>query len=83
MQSSPLAVQYSTANVGIVGLAGDLIQVDLAASVEIVEITNVDYETNTLTLASAISWEDGACATYPYNGVAPDMGVLESGGSPP
>src|SRR5262249_32684534 len=45
-----------------------------------VTIQRIDYGTNTITLAQPQSWASGAGVSLPYNGNAPDMGALESGG---
>jgi Ca2+-binding RTX toxin-like protein len=63
---------YFSDGFGIV--EGDRVQIDASAPVE---VTNVNYETNTLTLASARSWFDGAQVNLPFQGDAPDIGAFE------
>lgn len=58
----------------IEGLAGDTIRV----GANTVVITDVDYDTEIITMDSSISWSDGDSVTYPYNGAAPDMGAIET-----
>lgn len=66
------------ADAGISISSGDNVKVGANAPVEVL---SVDYGTNTLTLASAISWSGGqANVSLPYNGSAPDIGARESGG---
>jgi hypothetical protein len=60
---------------GISGEAGDLIQIEGQATV--VRIVEIDYETDTLTLASSISWRRGDGVHLAYAGEAPDMGAFE------
>lgn len=57
---------------------GDFVQV---GSNNPVEVTNIDYSTNTLTLASSISWNDNDWVSLPYEGSAPDIGAYEFGGT--
>jgi len=44
-----------------------------------VTVTDVNYDTDTLTITPAISWSDGEGVHFPYNGAAPDMGAREYG----
>jgi hypothetical protein len=46
-----------------------------------VTVTNVNYDTNTLTVTPSISWSNNAPVSLTYNGNAPDIGAFESGGS--
>jgi hypothetical protein len=55
-------------------LAGDMIQV---GSNSPVQITAVNYETNTITVAQSISWSNGQGVSLPYSGARPDMGAHE------
>jgi hypothetical protein len=61
---------------------GDLIQV---GSNDAVRISEIDYDRNTITLTSSISWNDGDPVDLPYNGAKPDIGAYEyqSGTSDP
>jgi hypothetical protein len=52
----------------------DMVQV---GSNDPVSITSVDYDTNTLTVASAISFSADDPVSLPYEGSAPDMGAFE------
>jgi hypothetical protein len=56
-------------------VAGDMIQ--LQGHTTAVMITDVDHSTNTLTLASALSWDAGTGVGPPYFGTSPDQGVHE------
>ena len=71
-------------------VSGDWVRVGSSATAQ---ITSIDYSSNTLTLASSISWSSGA-GVYLYkdsrgnvvlNGTNPDVGALPSGtsGAPP
>jgi len=42
-----------------------------------VEILSINNQTNTITLASAVSWEVGEDVTLDYYGTAPDIGAFE------
>jgi hypothetical protein len=55
-------------------VAGDTIQIGTGTFT----ITNVDTTTNTLTLSSNITCDAGTNVSFAYNGVAPDMGAIES-----
>ena len=44
-----------------------------------VTITGIDYDSNTITLASPITWNRGDGVSLPYNGSAPDIGAHETG----
>jgi PKD repeat protein len=48
-----------------------------------VRITNVNYGTNTLTVATPISFSADDPVSLPYEGSAPDMGAFEYGAAPP
>jgi hypothetical protein len=54
---------------------GDLIQFEDQA--ESVQVTRIDYTTNTLTLNSAMSWNSGDGVALKYSGTSPDMGAFE------
>jgi hypothetical protein len=56
----------------------DSIVVGNSAPVKIVAINDA---TNTITLASAVTWAVNAPVTLPFSGNAPDMGALEYGSS--
>ncbi len=55
-------------------VAGDLIQIGDQAGVQ---ITQVDYATNTITLAESRQWSEGDGVSLPFNGDAPDVGAFE------
>lgn len=56
-------------------IEGDLIQVGSNYPVRIIL---VDYATNTITVNTNISWNEGDGVSYPYLGLAPDIGANES-----
>ncbi len=65
---------------------GDVIQ--LEGQEELIRIARVDYNTNTITVGSSITWTQGLGVALPYNGNKPDMGAYEymsasSGGQTP
>jgi hypothetical protein len=45
---------------------------------QVVTIKSINYATNTLILASPISWNRGDAVNLPYSGTAPDIGAYES-----
>ncbi|MCJ7750908.1 MAG: right-handed parallel beta-helix repeat-containing protein, partial [Armatimonadetes bacterium] len=49
---------------------------------ERVKVTAVDYEANSMTLDRSISWDRGDSVTLDYAGDGPDLGAVESDGSP-
>ncbi len=61
---------------GIAG-EGDVIQI---GSESPVLITSINYATDTITLAAARTWSNGANVSFPYNGNAPDIGAFEFAG---
>jgi len=56
---------------------GDLIQ--LQGQPTRGRIVSVDYDGNTLTLDTALTWEDGQGVSLAYEGKAPDIGAYEHG----
>lgn len=54
-------------------------QVQLQGSQQRVRITNINYDTKTLTVDTGIAWTQGQGIAMPYAGSAPDMGAFESG----
>jgi hypothetical protein len=44
-----------------------------------VRIIAIDDRTNTITLASPVTWTAGVAVTLPYKGAAPDIGAFEAG----
>lgn len=58
---------------GIEGEVGDLIQ--LAGQTNTARILQINYEYRTLTLARALTWQDGQGVSLPYAGTAPDIGL--------
>jgi len=56
---------------------GDQIQV---GSNPLVRVTAVNEGTHTLTVDTVITWNNGDPVNYPYNGLSPDVGAVESGG---
>ncbi|MGE0824616.1 MAG: right-handed parallel beta-helix repeat-containing protein [Candidatus Binatia bacterium] len=61
---------------GLAHEQGDAIQ--LQGEAKTVRITKIDYDTNTLTLATPVTWTVGQGVTLPYVGRAPDIGAFES-----
>jgi hypothetical protein len=57
-------------------IEGDLIQ--LEGETQKVRITYVDYDNNTITVDSNISWNQGQGVSLAYEGSAPDIGAYES-----
>ena len=55
-------------------IPGDLVVV---GSNSPVRITNVNYDTNTITLESGISWNNNDPVSYQYSGNRPDIGAYE------
>ncbi|MFA5095411.1 MAG: Ig-like domain-containing protein [Candidatus Paceibacterota bacterium] len=64
---------YFTDGFGIA--EGDLIKVGNDSSLR---ITNVNYDSNTITLNQSIQWTDGEGVSFLYNGTSPDIGAYES-----
>ena len=62
-------------------IEGDLIQ--LQGQAQTARITNVNYDTNTLTVNRALTWTSGLGVSLAYSGSAPDIGAYEYGGSTP
>ena len=62
---------------------GDLIQ--LEGETATARITNVNYNTNTLTVDKSLTWSNGQGVSFPYSGSKPDIGAYEydSGYIPP
>lgn len=48
-----------------------------------VQVTAVDYDTNTLTIDQSISWSSGEAVNLVYYGNGPDIGAFESGSPSP
>jgi parallel beta-helix repeat protein len=65
---------------GIEGEVGDVIQ--LQGQTQTARITAINYTTNTLTLATPLTWTSGLGVALSYHGSAPDIGAYEyvSGG---
>ncbi len=62
---------------GIPGENGDIIQFE--GSQDTVDIVAVNYQSNTLTLGTAIAWTDSQGIHLKYSGSAPDPGAFEKG----
>ncbi|HEY3246169.1 MAG TPA: hypothetical protein VGM03_22730, partial [Phycisphaerae bacterium] len=58
-------------------LDGDVIQ--LQGQVQTARIVSVNYATNTLTLATPLTWISGQNVSLAYQGAAPDIGAAEFG----
>ena len=54
---------------------GDLIQ--LEGQKAVARIASIDYDTNTLTLETPLTWEPGTGVAQPYAGARPDPGAFE------
>jgi len=54
---------------------------EIQIGAERVMIVSVDYSTNVVTIDRSISWAAGAPVSLPWNGSAPDIGMVESSGS--
>ncbi len=67
-------VLYFYDSYGIDGEKGDLIQLEGGGSARIISI---DYDTNTLTLDSSLTWDAGEGVSLDYSGNAPDIGAYE------
>lgn len=65
--------RYFSDGMGVVD--GDQIQV---GTNQIASVLNVNYQTNAITVDRSITWDAGEGVSYPYQGVAVDMGALES-----
>jgi hypothetical protein len=61
---------------GIPGELGDVIQIEGGSSTA--RIASIDYESNVLTLVSALAWIEGDGVHLKFEGVAPDVGAFES-----
>jgi len=55
-------------------VAGDLI---IVGSNSPVRVTNVDYDTNTITVNSSVSWNNGDGVSYSHSSSKPDIGAYE------
>jgi PKD repeat protein len=62
---------------GIPGVVGDQIQI-LGTSRK-AQITNVNYDTNTITVDVALTWTQGQGIVLAYVGSSPDLGAFEYG----
>jgi hypothetical protein len=58
-------------------LQGDLIQ--LEGQIQRARITNINYDTNTITVDTTLSWSSGIGVSLAYEGLKPDMGAFEYG----
>jgi len=61
-------------------IEGDLIQ--LEGQTDRAKITKVDYDNNTLTLNTTLTWYSGQGVSLAYNGSAPDIGAFEYASAP-
>ncbi len=59
----------------IPGEVGDVVQLD--GQTAQARITRIDYNTNTLTLDTPLTWNDGVGVALSYLGNAPDLGAFE------
>ena len=60
---------------GIPGVEGD--QIQILGTSQKARITNVNYDTNTITVATTLSWIKGQGIVLAYLGAAPDLGAFE------
>jgi hypothetical protein len=58
-------------------IQGDLIQ--LEGQTQTARITNINYNTNTITVDTSLSWTSGQGLSLAYKGSKPDMGAFEFG----
>jgi parallel beta-helix repeat protein len=56
---------------------GDWMQINS----DVVQVMDVNYVDNIITIDRNISWSQGDSVSYPYAGTAPDMGAFEYGGA--
>jgi hypothetical protein len=70
-EMSVLDARYFTDGMGLI--EGDLIMVGASTA----RITDIDYNSNTLTIDQSLSWNQGDGVSYAYRGNAPDIGVFE------
>ncbi len=66
---------YFSDGFGISDKAGDQIMIGS----DVVTITKVDYETNTISFFPSIGWVKGEGVNYLFSGAAPDIGAYEYG----
>jgi hypothetical protein len=71
-------VKYFYDGYDIIGEAGDLIQLEGQTTTS--RITDINYETNTLTLSNSLTWTSGQGVSLAYSGSKPDIGAYESSG---
>jgi parallel beta-helix repeat protein len=64
--------RYFTDGMGLTD--GDLIKV---GSNDLAKVVSVNYGTNTIKVDNSISWDNGDPVSYPYSGMAPDIGAFE------
>ena len=64
---------------GIAGVNGDDVQI--VGTTQKARITNVNYQTNTITVDTTLSWTQGQGLALAYAGSAPDVGAFEFGTS--
>lgn len=62
---------------GIYGEVGDTIAV--GSQQQLARVLQVDRKNNTLTLDTAVTWQDGDPVSLPWSGSAPDIGAYEHG----
>ncbi len=60
-------------------IEGDLIQ--LQGQTQTARITNVDYNSKTITVNTDLNWTSGTGVSLAYNGNRPDIGAFEYGGT--
>lgn len=64
---------YFSDGFGISDRSGDQIMIGS----DVVTITKIDYDTNTISFSPSISWVKGEGVDYLFSGTAPDMGAYE------
>ena len=60
---------------------GDLVQFE--GQTQTARVTQVNYNTNTITVDKSLTWTSGQGISLPYSGSSPDIGAFEYGGTPP
>jgi hypothetical protein len=75
MQDISLSLGRNNTEIPTATIAGDTI--NLVGQTQRVQITNINYATNTITVNSPLSWTQGQGVGLSYEGSAPDKGAYE------
>jgi len=68
-------ISYFYDGFNIPGEKGDLVQIEGRNATAI--ISAINYQTQTLTLETALTWKKGEKIALSYRGIKPDIGALE------